>query len=108
MQWIATLRWCMLHKDSQNRTHYSSTYPINCAVDETSQLVPPDSKHNHSKKPKRHNSSVHGDESGTESNSISLVGRLFAVSCDVCDTRVGVKDMEAGVVTFTNVLASHT
>ncbi|KAF6773123.1 hypothetical protein AHF37_07591 [Paragonimus kellicotti] len=85
-------------RDPQNRTHYSSTCPINCTVDETSQLPPPDNKLNRNKKSKLNNSPVHGDESGTESNSVSRVGCLFAVSCDVCDARVGVKDMEtAGI-----------
>ncbi|KAA3677486.1 uncharacterized protein DEA37_0002438 [Paragonimus westermani] len=97
-----------IQRDSLNRTHYRSTYPINCAADETSQPLPPDIKLNRNKKPKRDNSLVHGNESGTESNAVSPVGRLFAVSCDICDAPVGVKDVEAGVVTFTNVLASHT
>ncbi|KAF7233626.1 hypothetical protein EG68_12367 [Paragonimus skrjabini miyazakii] len=95
-------------RNSQNRTYYSSTYPINCAIDETSQLLPPDTKLNRNKKPKRDTSSVHGEKSDIESNSVSPVDRLFAVSCDICDARVGVKHMETGVVTFTNVLASHT
>ncbi|KAG5451548.1 E2F-associated phosphoprotein, variant 2 [Clonorchis sinensis] len=94
------------HRDGRWKTHYQSTNPINCVIDETCRAQASETHTRQRKRPKSSHKQV--GAATLEPETADLSPTLFPVSCEVCGVPVGTKDPKTNVVTFDNVLSSHT
>ncbi|TGZ66792.1 hypothetical protein CRM22_005129 [Opisthorchis felineus] len=94
------------HRDGRWKTHYQSTHPINCVIDETCRAQASETNTRQSKRPKSSHKQV--GAATLEPETAELSPTLFPVSCEVCGVPVGTKNPKTNVVTFDNVLSSHT